>query len=109
MVTERMIGKVVTDGERVGILQDIIRDWEDPAEVPGQRKARPMAFVRPEGAVGSGRLPRLVWTGCLHPGGHVARTAQEVSTKSARCPQRRRNGPERSKTRTAPHPCDLAV
>ncbi|MFH9405098.1 hypothetical protein ACH4JS_35835 [Streptomyces sp. NPDC017638] len=49
MVTERMIGKAVTDGERVGILQDIIRDWGDPAEMPGQRKARLTAFVRARG------------------------------------------------------------
>ncbi|WP_189944867.1 hypothetical protein [Streptomyces roseolus] len=43
------IGRRVEDGAgRVGILRDVIRDYEDPAELPRERRQRAMAFLRPE-------------------------------------------------------------
>lgn len=47
MVTARLIGQVVTDGARSGILTDVIDDWEDPASAPQNRHPEPKAFVRP--------------------------------------------------------------
>ena len=50
MVTRADIGKPVRDhAGRVGILRDVIPDYEDPAESPGTRRKRPTAFLRPEG------------------------------------------------------------
>ncbi|MGW0530698.1 hypothetical protein [Streptomyces sp. NPDC003032] len=49
MVTPEHIGKCVTDGERVGILREIIPDWSDPDEPPDNRHPKTTAFVRPEG------------------------------------------------------------
>ncbi|MFJ2440736.1 MULTISPECIES: hypothetical protein [unclassified Streptomyces] len=34
---------------RVGILRDVIPDYEDPAESPGLRRKRPTAFLWPVG------------------------------------------------------------
>ncbi|MEW1721492.1 hypothetical protein [Streptomyces sp. NPDC093109] len=34
---------------RAGILRDVIPDYEDPAEPPGQRRKRPTAFLWPVG------------------------------------------------------------
>ncbi|MEV4338775.1 hypothetical protein [Streptomyces sp. NPDC049590] len=48
-VTRDHIGKPVTDGQRVGILAEIIKDWEDPAQPPGERIKVAAAFVRPKG------------------------------------------------------------
>lgn len=43
------IGRRVEDGTgRVGILRDVIRDYEDPAELPSERRKRPTAFLWPE-------------------------------------------------------------
>ncbi|MFF6830756.1 hypothetical protein ACFY84_02675 [Streptomyces sp. NPDC012438] len=43
------IGRRVEDGAgRVGILRDLIRDYEGPAESPRERRKRAMAFLRPE-------------------------------------------------------------
>ncbi|MGV9880952.1 hypothetical protein [Streptomyces sp. NPDC003006] len=49
MVTTEHIGKRVTDGRRVGILQEIIPGWSDPHEAPDNRHPKTTAFVRPEG------------------------------------------------------------
>ncbi|GGW18670.1 hypothetical protein GCM10018980_58560 [Streptomyces capoamus] len=48
-VTRDHIGKTVTDGQRSGVLTDIMKEWEDPAEKPGERVKRTVAFVRPSG------------------------------------------------------------
>lgn len=49
-VTADDIGKRVRDASgRVGILRDVIRDYEDPGKPPGERLKRPVAFLRPEG------------------------------------------------------------
>ncbi|WP_399090068.1 hypothetical protein ACGH2B_17475 [Streptomyces sp. BBFR2] len=49
MVTVDDIGKRVEDGSgRVGILRDVIPDWEDPAELPQKRRKQPTAFIWPE-------------------------------------------------------------
>ncbi|MER7463615.1 hypothetical protein [Streptomyces sp. NPDC097981] len=32
----------------MGILRDVIPDYEDPAAMPGERRKRPTAFLRPE-------------------------------------------------------------
>ncbi|MEU2508869.1 hypothetical protein ABZ621_29700 [Streptomyces sp. NPDC007863] len=54
MITARHIGGRVRDGAgRVGILRDVIVDYEDPAELPGRRRKRPTAFLWPE--AGGGR------------------------------------------------------
>ncbi|MEU2439417.1 hypothetical protein ABZ595_25040 [Streptomyces rubradiris] len=44
-ITREWIGAKVTDGHNVGVLMDIIPDWEDPALLPPRPK-RPVAFVR---------------------------------------------------------------
>lgn len=50
MVTRGDIGGPVRDrAGRTGVLRDLIPDYEDPAESPGRRRRRPMAFVGPEG------------------------------------------------------------
>ncbi|QNE74862.1 hypothetical protein F0344_09770 [Streptomyces finlayi] len=50
MVTSEDIGHRVEDGAgRIGILRDVIRDYEDPSDPPGERRKRPTAFVWPEG------------------------------------------------------------
>ncbi|GAA4797045.1 hypothetical protein GCM10023220_25130 [Streptomyces ziwulingensis] len=50
MVTHRLIGQRVTDGERVGVLTAVDRRWTDPAQPrEGKRITEPMAFVRPVG------------------------------------------------------------
>ncbi|MEU3047018.1 hypothetical protein ABZ705_10925 [Streptomyces sp. NPDC006984] len=50
MVTAEDIGRRVEDGAgRVGILRDVIPDYEDPAGLPGERRKRPTAFLWPEG------------------------------------------------------------
>ncbi len=49
-VTAEDIGKRVRDASgRAGVLRDVIRDYEDPAEPPGERRKRPVAFLWPEG------------------------------------------------------------
>ncbi|MBB5934874.1 hypothetical protein [Streptomyces zagrosensis] len=49
MVTVEDIGKRVEDDEgRVGILRDVIPDYEDPAELPWRRRKQPIAFLGPE-------------------------------------------------------------
>ncbi|WP_435969515.1 hypothetical protein [Streptomyces sp. Qhu_M48] len=49
MITFGDIGGRVQDGAgRVGVLCDVIADYEDPADMPGERRRRPMAFLRPE-------------------------------------------------------------
>ncbi|MFE9253859.1 hypothetical protein [Streptomyces sp. NPDC006879] len=49
MVTAEDIGRRVEDGAgRVGILRDVLSDYEDPAESPGKRQKHPAAFLRPE-------------------------------------------------------------
>ncbi|MFI2619359.1 hypothetical protein [Streptomyces sp. NPDC018584] len=46
MVTVEDIGKRVEDGAgRVGILRDVIPDYEDPAELPQHRRKQPTAFI----------------------------------------------------------------
>lgn len=50
MVTIADVGKRVEDAAgRVGVLRDVILDYEDPAEPPARRRKRPMAFSWPEG------------------------------------------------------------
>lgn len=50
MVTAEDIGRRVEDSAgRVGILRDVIPDYVDPADLPGRRRARPTAFLWPEG------------------------------------------------------------
>ncbi len=50
MITRADIGKRVEDAAgRVGILRDVIPDYEDPAALPWERRKRPMAFLSPEG------------------------------------------------------------
>ncbi|KOX36442.1 hypothetical protein ADL06_04810 [Streptomyces sp. NRRL F-6491] len=49
MITCRHVGRRVRDSTgRTGILCDVIADYEDPAELPGERRKQPMAFLRPE-------------------------------------------------------------
>ncbi|GGT05428.1 hypothetical protein [Streptomyces cinerochromogenes] len=48
-VSKAHLGKPVTDGQRVGILAEIIKDWEDPAATPAERIKVTQAFVRPQG------------------------------------------------------------
>ncbi|MFC8898534.1 hypothetical protein [Streptomyces cinereoruber] len=49
MITPEHVGKRVRDSAgRVGILRDVIADYEDPAELPGERRKRSVAFLRPE-------------------------------------------------------------
>jgi hypothetical protein len=50
MVTSADIGQHVEDrAGRVGVLRDVILDYEDPAQLPSERQKRPTAFLRPEG------------------------------------------------------------
>lgn len=50
MVSSKDVGRRVgDDAGRVGILRDVIRDYEDPADLPGERRKLPTAFVWPEG------------------------------------------------------------
>lgn len=50
MVTAKDIGERVQDSAgRVGILRDVIKDWEDPSKLPCERREVPTAFVQPEG------------------------------------------------------------
>ncbi|MFB7588476.1 hypothetical protein [Streptomyces sp. NPDC056169] len=49
MITADDIGRRVQGGAgRVGILRDVIADYEDPAELPGERRKRAMAFLGAE-------------------------------------------------------------
>lgn len=49
MITSRDVGKLVEDSAgRVGILRDVIKDYEDPAALPWERRKRPTAFIWPE-------------------------------------------------------------
>lgn len=53
MITRGDIGRRVQDASgRIGILRDVILDYEDPADLPRERRKRPVAFLRP---VGGGR------------------------------------------------------
>ncbi|GHF26051.1 hypothetical protein GCM10010359_30140 [Streptomyces morookaense] len=55
MITREDIGKRVRDTSgRVGILCDVIPDYEDPDAPRHERRKRPTAFLRPEGGAGSG-------------------------------------------------------
>ncbi|MFJ2110729.1 MULTISPECIES: hypothetical protein [unclassified Streptomyces] len=50
MIAREDIGARVEDAAgRVGILRDVIPDYEDPAESPGLRRKRSTAFLRPVG------------------------------------------------------------
>ncbi|WP_424861484.1 hypothetical protein [Streptomyces sp. MMS24-I29] len=50
MIAREDIGARVEDAAgRVGILRDVIPDYEDPAESPGLRRKRPTAFLGPVG------------------------------------------------------------
>ncbi|MFI8371710.1 hypothetical protein [Streptomyces sp. NPDC085466] len=49
MITADHIGaRVRDDAGRVGILRDVIVDYEDPAELPWRRRRRATAFLGPE-------------------------------------------------------------
>ncbi|QWQ42294.1 hypothetical protein KME66_15705 [Streptomyces sp. YPW6] len=49
MITSEDVGKLVEDSAgRVGILRDVIRDYEDPAVLPSERRKKPTAFIWPE-------------------------------------------------------------
>ncbi|MFC0596821.1 hypothetical protein [Streptomyces palmae] len=46
MVTRKDIGQRVEDEfGRVGILRDVIKDWEDPAALPWERRRQTVAFI----------------------------------------------------------------
>lgn len=50
MITRGDIGKRVQDASgRIGILRDVIPDYEDLADPPRERRKRPVAFLSPEG------------------------------------------------------------
>lgn len=50
MVTREDIGQRVKDGAgRVGILRDVMGDYEEPSDPPDEWRKRPTAFVWPEG------------------------------------------------------------
>lgn len=50
MVTSADVGQRVEDRTgRVGILRDVILDYEDPAQFPSERQKRPTALLRPGG------------------------------------------------------------
>ncbi|WP_275464564.1 hypothetical protein [Streptomyces noursei] len=50
MITHADVGQRVRDGAgRIGILVDLIPDYEDPADPPGERRKRATAFLIPEG------------------------------------------------------------
>ncbi|MEU9762856.1 hypothetical protein AB0D98_24615 [Streptomyces sp. NPDC047987] len=64
MVTRADLGKRVTDeAGRVGILRDVIKDYEDPSDLPAERRKRAVAFLRPEGGGREG----LVSPGAVKP------------------------------------------
>ncbi|MGW6562313.1 hypothetical protein [Streptomyces hydrogenans] len=43
------VGRLVQDAYgRVGVLRDVIRDYEDPAVMPSERRPRRTAFLAPE-------------------------------------------------------------
>ncbi|MFV0134682.1 hypothetical protein ACLGIH_15830 [Streptomyces sp. HMX87] len=49
MITSSDVGKRVKDSAgRVGILRDVIKDYEDPADPPNERRKRNTAFIWPE-------------------------------------------------------------
>ncbi|MFF2600676.1 hypothetical protein ACFVVB_16505 [Streptomyces californicus] len=49
-VTAEDIGMRVQDASgRIGILRDVMRDCEDPGELPGERQKHSVAFLWPEG------------------------------------------------------------
>ncbi|MGA5407249.1 hypothetical protein ACPCSC_08290 [Streptomyces lavendulocolor] len=49
MITVKDVGKLVEDSAgRVGILRDLIKDYEDPADLPSERRKKPTAFIAPE-------------------------------------------------------------
>ncbi len=49
VVTRKDIGERVEDDRgRVGVLKEVIRDWENPASPAWERKKTPTAFVRDE-------------------------------------------------------------
>ena len=63
MVTAEDIGRRVEDmAGRVGILRDVMPDWEDPAELPSERRKRPTAFVQPPGGGLEWLAPPDRWT-----------------------------------------------
>lgn len=48
MITARDIGSRVKDAAgRIGILRDVIPDYEDPSEPPQERRKRSVAFLAP--------------------------------------------------------------
>ncbi|MFF4092525.1 hypothetical protein ACFYYY_01455 [Streptomyces sp. NPDC001834] len=50
MIAREDIGARVEDAAgRVGILRDVIPDYEDPAQSPGLRRKRPTPFLGPVG------------------------------------------------------------
>lgn len=69
MVTRADIGKPVKDdARRVGILRDVIRDYEDPAVPPGRHRKSPTACLWPRGGFVSGRSPLAsVQRACSNP------------------------------------------
>ncbi|MBB1255367.1 hypothetical protein H3146_18690 [Streptomyces sp. OF3] len=49
MITRADIGSLVRDEEgRVGILRDVIPDYEETSDPPCQHRTRPMAFLWPQ-------------------------------------------------------------
>ena len=57
MVTAKDVGRRVEEtAGRIGILRDVINDFEDPADPPWNRRKRPTAFIQPE----AGGIERLI-------------------------------------------------
>ncbi|MCX4549719.1 hypothetical protein OG204_18130 [Streptomyces sp. NBC_01387] len=52
---------------RVGILRDVIGDYEDPAEAPGKRRKRAVAFLWPEGGGREWSVPPADVTRVVRP------------------------------------------
>ena len=49
VITKKDVGQLVQDAHgRVGILRDVIRDYEDPAVMRSERRPQRMAFLAPE-------------------------------------------------------------
>ncbi|MFF6887677.1 hypothetical protein ACFY9F_31340 [Streptomyces sp. NPDC012421] len=49
MITAKDVGRLVRDGYgRVGVLRDLLDDYEDPAVMPAERRPRRTAFLAPE-------------------------------------------------------------
>ncbi|MFD4315175.1 hypothetical protein [Streptomyces sp. NPDC058548] len=49
MISRADIGHPVQDEQgRVGILRDVIADYEDPADMPAERRKKRVAFLGPE-------------------------------------------------------------